>query len=65
MASNGRIMGYNGQLGYGFIQRGDGDFVFVHDSSVENGDLLEEGNEVEFAIAQGPQGPMAVNVVEI
>ncbi|MFL2541229.1 MAG: cold-shock protein [Candidatus Latescibacterota bacterium] len=39
--------------------------VFVHDSSVENGDLLEEGNEVEFAIAQGPQGPMAVNVVEI
>ncbi len=65
MASNGRIKWHNSQLGYGFIQSGDGDDVFVHFSSVENGDLLEEGNEVEFAIAQGPQGPMDVNVVEI
>ena len=65
MAYNGRIKWYNSQLGYGFIKREDGDDVFVHFSSVENGDMLEEGREVEFETAQGPLGPMAVNVVKI
>ena len=45
--------------------REDVDDVFVHFSSVENGDMLEEGNEAEFEIAQGPQRPMAINVVKI
>jgi CspA family cold shock protein len=50
--------------GYGFIGREDGPDVFVHYSAIV-GDgyrTLQEGEQVEFEIVQGPKGPQAANV---
>ena len=50
--------------GYGFIQRSNGDDVFVHFSAIQmNGyRTLEEGAEVEFEVKRGPKGLQAENV---
>ena len=54
--------------GFGFIDAEDGQEVFFHRSALEGIDLdsLEEGNEVEFDVEEGPKGPRAtkVNIVE-
>ena len=65
MSSNGSIKWYNERLGYGFVQREDGEDLFVHFSSIENEEALEEGDEVEFEIGEGPKGPMAIKVVKL
>jgi CspA family cold shock protein len=36
--------------------------VFVHISAIQDGGSLDEGQAVEFEIAQGQKGPQAVNV---
>ena len=63
----GTIKWFNGQKGYGFISREGGDDVFVHYSSIRGTGFrnLTEGEQVEFAIEQGPKGPQAVDVVQI
>jgi len=62
----GTVKWFNGQKGYGFISRDDGDDVFVHYSAIEKGGFktLKEGQSVEFEIQDGPKGPQAVNVKE-
>jgi CspA family cold shock protein len=58
---------FNEKKGYGFIEREDGDDVFVHFSAI-SGDgfrTLEEGQRVEFAIQQGPKGLQAADVIKI
>jgi CspA family cold shock protein len=52
------------EKGYGFIEREDGDDVFVHFSALqqEGFKTLEEGQEVEFEIVEGDRGPQAENV---
>ena len=52
---------------FGFIDAEDGQEVFFHRSALEGIDLdsLEEGNEVEFDVEEGPKGPRAVNVKEV
>ena len=60
----GTIKWFNNAKGYGFIGRDDGPDVFVHYSAIV-GDgyrTLQEGEVVEFEIAQGPKGPQAANV---
>ena len=62
----GTVKWFNGQKGYGFITRDDGQQdVFVHYSAIE-GQVgfrdLNEGDRVEFTIEQGPKGPAAANV---
>ena len=60
----GTVKWFNAAKGYGFISReGDTD-VFVHYKAI-SGDgyrTLEEGDQVEFDVEQGPKGPQAVNV---
>jgi CspA family cold shock protein len=53
--------------GYGFIGREDGPDVFVHYTAIagEGYKTLNEGDTVEFEIAQGPKGPQASNVVKL
>jgi CspA family cold shock protein len=62
----GTIKWFNGQKGYGFITRDDGEKdVFVHYSAIEGqGGFrnLDEGDRVEFGVEQGPKGPSAADV---
>ncbi len=60
----GVVKWFNAAKGYGFIQRSNGDDVFVHFSAIQmNGyRTLEEGAEVEFEVKRGPKGLQAENV---
>ena len=63
----GSVKWFNEKKGYGFIEREDGDDVFVHFSAI-SGDgfrTLEEGQRVEFSIQQGPKGLQAADVTKI
>jgi CspA family cold shock protein len=55
------------EKGYGFIQRDEGDDVFVHHSAVqmEGYRSLTEGQRVEFEVVQGDKGLQAANVQPI
>ena len=62
----GTVKWFNGSKGYGFIAREEGEDVFVHFSALpEDGGFrnLDEGQRVEFTVAQGPKGLQAENVV--
>ena len=62
----GKVKWFNAEKGFGFIEREDGDDVFVHFSAIESEGFktLEEGQEVEFEIVEGARGPQAANVVK-
>ena len=67
MSSNrekGTVKWFNSAKGYGFIQRSEGEDVFVHYSAIqENGyRSLNEGETVEFDLLKGPKGYQAANV---
>ena len=53
--------------GFGFVDAEDGQEIFFHRSALEgiDFDALEEENEVEFDVEEGPKGPRAVNVKEV
>ncbi|OGX46096.1 MAG: cold-shock protein [Omnitrophica WOR_2 bacterium RIFCSPLOWO2_12_FULL_51_8] len=62
--ARGKVKWFSNQKGYGFITSSDGKDVFVHYSAIK-GDgykTLEEGQEVEFEITQGPKGEQATDV---
>lgn len=63
----GTVKWFNGSKGYGFITREDGDDVFVHYKAIEGDGYksLEEGDQVQFEIGQGPKGLQATNVSKI
>jgi len=63
----GKVKWFDNKKGYGFITPEDGKDVFVHHSAI-TGDgykTLEEGQEVEFEIVQGPKGEQAANVTKL
>jgi CspA family cold shock protein len=65
--ATGRVKWFNNAKGYGFIARDDGSDVFVHYSAI-GGDgfkSLNEGEQVQFDISDGPKGPQASNVVRV
>ena len=63
----GKVKWFSNQKGYGFITPESGKDVFVHHSAIqgEGYKSLEEGQEVEFEITQGPKGEQATNVVKL
>lgn len=63
----GTVKWFNGGKGYGFIEREDGDDVFVHFSAIlgEGFRNLEEGQRVEFSIEHGPKGLQAAGVTVV
>ncbi|HEX6504151.1 MAG TPA: cold shock domain-containing protein [Terriglobales bacterium] len=62
----GTVKWFNNAKGYGFIGREEGADVFVHYSAIvsEGYKSLQEGDQVEFEIAQGQKGPQAANVTK-
>jgi len=61
----GVVKWFNGEKGYGFIARDNGEKdVFCHFSAInaEGFRTLREGQRVEFEVAQGEKGPQAQNV---
>ncbi|MBT2701056.1 cold-shock protein [Bacillus sp. ISL-40] len=60
----GNVKWFNGEKGFGFIEREGGDDVFVHFSAIqgEGYKTLEEGQAVTFDVEQGQRGPQALNV---
>jgi len=60
----GKVKWFNKEKGYGFIEREDGNDVFVHFSAIqeEGFKTLYEGDVVEFEIVEGPKGLQAANV---
>lgn len=60
----GTVKWFNSSKGYGFIQRESGDDVFVHYQSIigDGYRKLEEGQKVEFTVAQGQKGLQAQDV---
>ncbi|MCK6554272.1 cold-shock protein [Candidatus Binatia bacterium] len=63
----GTVKWFNGQKGYGFITKDDGQDVFVHYSAINGKGFrsLDEGQRVEFEITQGPKGLQASNVNKV
>ena len=63
----GTVKWFNNAKGYGFIGRADGPDVFVHYSAIntEGYKSLQEGDQVEFEIAEGQKGPQAANVQKV
>lgn len=63
----GTVKWFNGSKGFGFIEREDGEDVFVHFTAIVGDGYrnLNEGDAVEFVITQGEKGPQAQDVVVI
>ncbi len=61
----GTVKWFNDAKGYGFISRQNGEDVFVHFSAIKRDGFksLDEGDEVEFEVSQGPKGLQATDVV--
>lgn len=61
---SGTVKWFSDDKGYGFIERDEGDDVFVHYSSIEGDGYrsLNEGDEVEFEVEDSPKGPRAIDV---
>ena len=65
--AKGTVKWFNNQKGYGFLTPESGEDVFVHHSTIQGDGYksLEEGQQVEFEIQQGPKGEQATNVVKL
>jgi CspA family cold shock protein len=63
----GTVKWFNGSKGYGFIERDEGDDIFVHYSAIQGDGFrnLEEGQRVEFSLVQGQKGLQAQDVVPV
>ncbi len=63
---NGTVKWFNGEKGFGFITRENGDDVFVHFSgiNIDGYKTLDEGQAVQFEVTNGAKGLQAVNVTK-
>ncbi len=65
--NSGTVKWFNDAKGYGFIEREQGDDVFVHYRSIrgEGFRTLKQGARVEFNISETDKGFQAEDVAEI
>jgi len=61
----GTVKWFNGTKGFGFIEKEDGNDIFVHMNDLEEGTTLNEGDAVEFETEDSPKGPRAVKVKKV
>ena len=66
----GTVMWFDAKKGFGFIGSGEGNYFYVHFSSIKKGtkgtrggsQSLSEGQHVRFDVHAGPKGEIANNV---
>ncbi len=65
--ATGKVKWFNATKGYGFIEQENGEDVFVHFSQIQEEGFksLNEGQSVEFDIAEGEKGLQARNVTKL
>jgi len=65
--AQGTVKWFSNEKGYGFIEREDGDDLFVHFSEiqVDGYRTLAQGQRVEFEITQGDKGLQASKVMPV
>ena len=63
----GKVKWFNNAKGCGFVERENGEDVFVHYTAImgDGYKTLEEGATVEFEVVQGKKGLQATNVVKV
>lgn len=63
----GTVKWFNDKKGFGFLTTEEGSDVFVHFSAIQDDGFksLDEGQEVEFEVEDGPKGPQARNVTKL
>ena len=62
--ATGTVKWFNAEKGFGFIAQPGGADIFVHFSAIDmqGYKVLEEGQQVQFDVAQGQRGPQAEKV---
>ena len=65
--ANGIVKWFDATKGFGFIEKEDGEDIFVHRSSINMSGLktLDQGDSVTFDVEEGRRGPAAQNVKKI
>lgn len=65
--AKGTVKWFNESKGFGFIEREEGEDIFVHYSAIQDDGYktLSEGQEVSFDVVDGAKGPAAENVAKI
>ena len=65
--ARGTVKWFSNEKGYGFIEREEGEDLFVHFSEiqVDGYKTLNQGQAVEFEIAQSDKGLQAYKVVPV
>ncbi|MBU7455027.1 cold-shock protein [Leuconostoc fallax] len=66
MSEQGTVKWFNGEKGYGFITRENGEDVFAHFSAIQGDGFktLEEGQSVSFEVESSDRGLQATNIVK-
>ena len=65
--AQGTVKWFSNEKGYGFIEREDGDDLFVHFSeiNIDGYRTLAQGQTVEFEVTQGDKGLQASRVTPV
>jgi CspA family cold shock protein len=65
MMSIGVVKWFSPKKGYGFLTMDDGQEVFVHYTAIDGNGFrsLEQGEQVQFDVAEGPKGLQAAKVL--
>ncbi len=63
----GTVKWFNNAKGFGFIEREEGEDVFVHYNAIVTDGFksLEEGDKVQFEVEEGPKGLQAAKVSKV
>lgn len=58
----GKVKFYNRTKRFGFVTADDGKEYFFHESGMEPGTSVNEGDSVTFEVVEGDKGPKAEKV---